>query len=41
MTAITTPRFKESTDSLLRFAMRADASASGLMGSPAFRLPAG
>ena len=32
MTAITTPRFKESTDSLLRFAMRADATCSGLMG---------
>jgi hypothetical protein len=32
MTAITTPRFKESTDSLLRFAMRADAICSGLMG---------
>jgi hypothetical protein len=32
MTAITTPRFKESTDSLLRFALRADAIASGIMG---------
>jgi hypothetical protein len=32
MTAISTPRFKESTDSLLRFALRADATASGLMG---------
>jgi len=32
MTAITTPRFKETTDSLLRFAMRADAICSGLMG---------
>ena len=32
MTAITTPRFKESTDSLLRFAMRTDAICSGLMG---------
>ena len=32
MTAISTPRLKESTDSLLRFAMRADATASGLMG---------
>ena len=32
MTAITTPRFKESTDSLLRFAMRADAVLSGLAG---------
>ena len=31
MTAITTPRLKESTDSLLRFAMRADAICSGLM----------
>ena len=30
MTAITTPRFKESTDSLLRFAMRADAILSGI-----------
>jgi hypothetical protein len=32
MTAITTPRFKESTDSLLRFAMRADAILSGITG---------
>jgi hypothetical protein len=32
MAAITTPRFRESTDSLLRFALRADATASGLMG---------
>ncbi len=32
MTAITTPRLKESSDSLLRFALRADATASGLMG---------
>ena len=32
MTAITTPLFKESTDSLLRFAMRADAVLSGLAG---------
>jgi hypothetical protein len=32
MSAITTPRFKESTDSLLRFAMRADAVISGLAG---------
>jgi hypothetical protein len=32
MTAITTPRFKESTDSLLRFAMRADGIISGLTG---------
>jgi hypothetical protein len=32
MTAITTPRFKESTDSLLRFSMRADAICSGVMG---------
>src|SRR3981081_3904466 len=32
MTALTPPRFKESTDSLLRFAMRADAICSGLMG---------
>jgi peptidoglycan/LPS O-acetylase OafA/YrhL len=32
MTAITTPRIKGSSDSLLRFALRADATASGLMG---------
>jgi hypothetical protein len=32
MTAITTHRFKESTDSLLRFAMRADAIISGVAG---------
>ena len=32
MTAITTPRLKESSDSLLRFAMRADAILSGLAG---------
>ena len=32
MTAISTPRLKESSDSLLRFALRADATASGLMG---------
>ena len=32
MTAITTPRFKESTDSLLRFALRTDATCSALMG---------
>lgn len=32
MTAITTPRLKESTDSLLRFAMRLDATISGLVG---------
>jgi hypothetical protein len=32
MTAITTPRFRESTDSLLRFAMRADAVLTGLAG---------
>jgi hypothetical protein len=32
MTAITTPRLKESTDSLLRFAMRADAVLTGLAG---------
>jgi hypothetical protein len=32
MTAITTPRLKGSSDSLLRFALRADAIASGLMG---------
>ena len=32
MTAITTPRLTESNDSLLRFAMRADAVLSGLAG---------
>jgi hypothetical protein len=32
MTAITTPRLKDSTDSLLRLALRVDAIASGLMG---------
>ena len=32
MTAITTPRLKGSSDSLLRFALRADATATGLMG---------
>lgn len=32
MTAISTPRFRESTDSLLRFAMRADAVLTGLAG---------
>ena len=32
MTAITTPRLKQSTDSLLRFAMRADAALTGLAG---------
>jgi hypothetical protein len=32
MTAISTPRLRESSDSLLRFALRADAIASGLMG---------
>ncbi|HVQ52106.1 MAG TPA: hypothetical protein VMS92_18845 [Mycobacterium sp.] len=32
MTAITTPRLKESTDSLLRFAMRTDAILSGIAG---------
>jgi uncharacterized membrane protein YgdD (TMEM256/DUF423 family) len=32
MTAITTPRLKESTDSLLRFALRTDAILSGLAG---------
>ena len=32
MTAITTPRLKESSDSLLRFAMRADAVLTGLVG---------
>jgi hypothetical protein len=38
MTAITTPRFKESTDSLLRFAMRADAVLTGLAGVAALPL---
>jgi hypothetical protein len=38
MTAITTPRFKESTDSLLRFAMRADAVLTGLAGIVAIPL---
>lgn len=32
MTAITTPRLKDSTDSLLRFAMRADALITGVLG---------
>ncbi len=32
MTAITTPRLKQSTDSLLRFALRTDAIVSGLAG---------
>ena len=32
MTAITTPRLKDSTDSFLRLALRADATCSGLMG---------
>jgi hypothetical protein len=32
MTAITTPRLKESTDSFLRFAMRLDAILTGLAG---------
>jgi hypothetical protein len=32
MTAISTSRLKESTDSLLRFAMRADATLTGLAG---------
>ena len=32
MTAITTPKLRESNDSFLRFALRADATASGLMG---------
>ena len=38
MTAITTPRLKESSDSLLRFAMRADAILSGLAGIAAIPL---
>ncbi|KUI02307.1 hypothetical protein [Mycobacterium sp. IS-3022] len=32
MTALSTPRLRESNDSFLRFALRADATASGLMG---------
>jgi hypothetical protein len=32
MSAITTPRLKQSSDSLLRFALRTDATCSGLMG---------
>lgn len=32
MTAISTPKLAAATDSLLRFALRADATASGLMG---------
>lgn len=32
MTAITTPKLANSTDSFLRFVLRADATASGLMG---------
>ena len=32
MSAISTPRLRESNDSFLRFALRADAAASGLMG---------
>jgi hypothetical protein len=32
MTAISTPRLKQSNDSLLRFALRTDAIVSGLMG---------
>ena len=32
MTAITTPKLASSTDSFLRFVLRADATASGLMG---------
>lgn len=32
MTAVTTPRLSDSTDSLLRFAMRADAVITGLAG---------
>jgi hypothetical protein len=38
MTAISTPKLAESTDSLLRFALRADATASGLMGIAAIPL---
>ncbi len=38
MTAISTPRLKESSDSLLRFAMRADATLSGLAGIAAVPL---
>ena len=32
MTAITTPKLRQSNDSLLRFALRTDATCSGLMG---------
>ncbi len=32
MTATTTPKLRDSTDSFLRFALRADATCSGLMG---------
>src|SRR5690349_8971580 len=32
MTAITTPKLRQSDDSFLRFALRADATCSGLMG---------
>src|ERR1700755_1248999 len=32
MTAISTPRLAQSSDSFLRFALRADATCSGLMG---------
>jgi hypothetical protein len=32
MTAITTPKLRQSNDSFLRFALRADATCSGLMG---------
>jgi hypothetical protein len=38
MTAISTPRFKESTDSLLRFALRTDAILSGIAGIAAIPL---
>jgi hypothetical protein len=32
MTAVTTPKLRQSNDAFLRFALRADATASGLMG---------
>lgn len=38
MAAVTTPRLNESTDSLLRFAMRADGILTGLAGIAAFPL---
>jgi hypothetical protein len=38
MTATTTPKLRDSTDSFLRFALRADATLSGLMGIAAIPL---